>query len=129
MAYEIATGVAIAGQEVKARELTLREHRELQKAAIDRAATFQSDMTQYDALAEGLFEDISLYDLAFIAGVSLDDLGGLRTTELRKVADACIRANQDFFSMKARQKAETKRFMDSQPDMVAKLLSGDSMKP
>ena len=112
MAHGIATGIA----DITARELTLREARELLR-------------THEDALAAGQdgsdepWEDITLREIEKITSYPMEKLETLPLGDLRKVADACRKVNPDFFGKKDRRQAEIDRVKSLSPESLDRLLT------
>ena len=121
MAHEIESGVA----DIVAKEITLKEARELFKAYEDQLSSggFESEP----------WEDISMAEIKKMTGYSTEKLESLPMSDLRKVADACRKANPDFFGKKDRQLKELERVRSLSPESLDRLLSvseksGNSLK-
>ncbi len=118
MSYEKETGIA----GIKAIELTVKDQRALLLSTADRAQAMADDPAAYDAYAEQMFEDITLHEIVTMSTASMADLEDLRESELRKVADACIKVNPFFFAMRDRERARNQKLMDQNPDLFKRFL-------
>lgn len=111
MAHEIDTGIA----DITARELTLHEARELFKAYEDQLAAGGID--------DEPWEDITLLEIQKITQYPTEKLEALPLSDLRKAADACRKANPDFFGKKDRRQAEIDRVKNLSPEALERLLA------
>lgn len=82
----------IAGRSFVLKEKTVREIRD------HIAASVAGDMVDY-----GLFEDVSILDLRFLADLSAEDVDGMTPSELEEILGEVKEVNQRFFPMLQRQ--------------------------
>lgn len=107
----------------EAQELTVRQARALLLAEAERNNLTQADPAQYDRYADAIFEDVTLHEMATICGVEVNAFDDLRESELRAVADDCIKANPFFFGMRERQRKQIADLMERNPDLIRSLMN------
>jgi len=88
--------VTLDGREVTVRELTVGEVRQwLQELT-------SAGERPIDLIAEELFAECSLEDLARMSELSVGEMDGIAPSELRKVVEAAKALNPDFFALRGR---------------------------
>lgn len=87
--------VALGDLRVAVKELTVADMRQWW-------ADVESGTGSVDAIDGGLFEDVSLSDLARMTDLTVEDMAPLAPSELRSVIDTCREVNPDFFRMQER---------------------------
>lgn len=117
--FTVPTGVA----DLNAHELTVKQARALLLAEAQRADATRSDPSGHDRYAEGIFEDITLYEMAAICGCSIDAFDDLRESELITVADKCKKANPLFFRMRERERKRLEELMSKNPALIQQLMA------
>jgi hypothetical protein len=80
---------------VTIRELTVADMRQWW-------ADVQAGIGSGDPVDGGLFDDISLSDVARMTDLTADDMAPMAPSELRVVVDACREVNPDFFRLQER---------------------------
>lgn len=124
---DVKTG--IGDPEIVAYELTLKDQRTLLQAAADKANQSLDDIqkAEVDPVAH-LADDITMAEMCVICRCTEDDLLNLRESELVKVAAGCRRANPLFFEKRKAAAEQTRKWMESNPDLINQFLtrSGNS---
>jgi hypothetical protein len=90
--------IKVAGITVTIRELTVAEIRAALK--MEETEGYGSDDT--DAVDMFLLEDISLPDIRHMTDLTVEQMTGMKPSEIRIAADVCREVNADFFSLRAR---------------------------
>lgn len=90
----MAAQIDINGKSFLVKELTVREVREWVKQ--DRKDT------KPDVVGVLLFDDIWVDDMMYITGSTQEEIDGLTPTQLRGLADLCIKENHYFFALRSK---------------------------
>ena len=90
----VQKSVEVAGISITVRELTVSD--------IRTALKMEESENNADAVDMFLLEDVSLPDIGRMTDLSLEQMAGMKPSELRQVADACREVNADFFALRGR---------------------------
>lgn len=105
--------ITINGKTVEICELTVNQQREWLKGRSERED--KAMVNGFDPVDWFLFEETSLWDIAFVTNLTEDDLGEARPSEIDGVVEKMREVNPHFFAMRARVKSMTENLKKSLP--------------
>ena len=92
----------VNGANIVVLELTVRDQRQWLKQYFEQAAEAAKAKADYDVVSWKLFDEVRLYDIAFMTDLTMEDLEDMTPSNIQKVVDVCKKVNPHFFDMRKR---------------------------